>query len=84
MRSKQCGKSKGSPYLARVGSLRNGTDTATLERLNNTLAVLAPSYGEERDTARRKFCKTSVSAAGRCKFWVARAQTAFEVLGIRV
>ena len=57
---------------------------ATLERLNKTLAVLAPPYGEERDTARRKFCKTSVSAAGfGASLAVERARTAFAGLGIR-
>jgi hypothetical protein len=52
--------------------------------MNNTLAVLAPPYGEERDTARRKFCKTSVSAAGfGASLAVERARTAFAGLGIR-
>ena len=57
---------------------------ATLERLNKTLAVLAPPYGEERDTARRKFCKTSVSAVGfGASLAEERARTAFAGLGIR-
>ena len=87
-RRSRCGRTnaaeEGSPYLAWVGSLRNGTDGGNAWKMNKSLAVLAPPYGEERDTARRKFCKTTVSAAGfGASLAVERARTAFAGLVIR-